>query len=138
MAATRILLAPGASGTIERLRDHERGCRRGFDVRGRASKGGARMPSGYTARAREEDAAATVIGGIRSGAGLRLLAAERAVAALVLLCDPPTPPDGREAWEERTSHWRYRVPGAAPVGRVGPIADLASCAAPSIGFRGPS
>ena len=129
MPATRILLAPGASGTIETLRDHERGLsERGFDVRlvelpkGRAE----RAVEAYAAALDDEDAAATVIGGHSFGGRVAsLLAAERPVAALVLLSYPLHAPGRREAWEERTSHWpRIGCPVLLLSGESDPFADL--------------
>jgi predicted alpha/beta-hydrolase family hydrolase len=109
MPAARILLAPGASGTIEGLRDHERGLvARGLGVRlvelpkGRAERA---VPV-YAAALREEATAATVIGGHSYGGRVAsLLAAEEPVAGLVLLSYPLHAPGRKEAWEERTAHW---------------------------------
>ena len=130
MPATRILLAPGASGTIERLREHERGLSaRGFDVRlVELPKGRAERAVGvYGAALDDEDAAATVIGGHSFGGRVAsLLAAERPVAALVLLSYPLHAPGRREAWEERSSHWpRITCPVLLLSGESDPFADLA-------------
>lgn len=129
MTATRILLAPGASGTIERLRDHERGLSaRGFDVRlVELPKGRAERAVGVYAAALDDEAAvATVIGGHSFGGRVAsLLAAERPVAALVLLSYPLHAPGRREAWEERTSHWpRIGCPVLLLSGESDPFADL--------------
>jgi len=129
MPATRILLAPGASGTIETLRDHERGLSaRGFDVRlVELPKGRAERAVGvYGAALDVEEAAATVIGGHSFGGRVAsLLAAERPVAALVLLSYPLHAPGRREAWEERTSHWpRIESPVLLLSGESDPFADL--------------
>jgi predicted alpha/beta-hydrolase family hydrolase len=129
MPATHILLAPGASGTIEGLRGHERGLvARGLDVRlvelpkGRAERA---VPV-YGAALDPEDPAVTVIGGHSYGGRVAsLLAAQRPVAGLILLSYPLHAPGRREAWDERTTHW----PGiACPVlllsGESDPFADL--------------
>ena len=130
MPATRILLAPGASGTIEGLRDHQRGlAARGIDVRlvelpkGRAERA---LPV-YGAALDTEDADATVIGGHSFGGRVAsLLAAERTLAGLVLLSYPLHAPGRREAWDERTAHWpRITCPVLLLSGESDPFADLA-------------
>ena len=130
MPATRILLAPGASGTIDRLRDHERGLiARGLDVRlvelpkGRAERA---VPV-YAAALDAEEGPATAIGGHSFGGRVAsLLAAERPVAALILLSYPLHAPGRREAWDERTSHWsRLGCPVLLLSGESDPFADLA-------------
>ena len=129
MPATRILLAPGASGTIEGLRGHERGLvARGLDVRlvelpkGRAERA---IPVYAAALDEEQDAAATVLGGHSFGGRVAsLLVAERPVAALVLLSYPLHAPGKREAWDERTSHWpRIACPVLLLSGESDPFAD---------------
>jgi len=130
MPPTRILLAPGASGTIDTLRDHERGLvARGLDVRlvelpkGRAERA---IPV-YGAALDDENPAATIIGGHSFGGRVAsLLASERPVAALVLLSYPLHAPGRREAWDERTSHWpRIACPVVLLSGESDPFADLA-------------
>ena len=108
MPATRILLAPGASGTIERLRPHERGLtERGLSVklveipRTRVERA---LP--VYAAAVDEEPEPVVIGGHSFGGRVAsILAAERPVAALVCLSYPLHAPGRQEAWDERTSHW---------------------------------
>jgi predicted alpha/beta-hydrolase family hydrolase len=130
MPATRILLAPGASGTIERLRDHERGLTaRNLEVRlvelpkGRAERA---LPV-YAEALETEDAGATAIGGHSFGGRVAsLLAAERSVAGLVLLSYPLHAPGRREAWGERTAHWaQITCPVLLLSGESDPFADLA-------------
>jgi predicted alpha/beta-hydrolase family hydrolase len=130
MPAKRILLAPGASGTIERLRDHERGLvARGLDVglvelpKGRAERA---LPV-YAAALDAEDAPGIAIGGHSFGGRVAsLLAAERPVAALILLSYPLHAPGKRDAWDERTSHWpRIGCPVLLLSGESDPFADLA-------------
>jgi predicted alpha/beta-hydrolase family hydrolase len=108
MADPRILLGPGASGTIERLRPHQQGlAARGCDVRlvelPRASVERA-LPV-YRA-ALEEVAGPVIIGGHSFGGRVAsLLAAERPPAALVLLSYPLHAPGRQSTWEDRTAHW---------------------------------
>jgi predicted alpha/beta-hydrolase family hydrolase len=129
MPASRILLAPGASGTIDSLRPHERALTaRGLSVRL------VELPRGTAERALpvyakaldEEDPAATVIGGHSFGGRVAsLLAAERPVAAVVLLSYPLHAPGRKEAWDARTSHWpRIACPVLLLSGESDPFADL--------------
>ncbi len=105
--AARIILAPGASGSIEGLRGHEHGlAERGLGVqlldlpRGRAERA---LPI-YRAALEVEPGAA--IGGHSFGGRVAsLLAAEMAPAALVLLSYPLHAPGRQAAWDERTAHW---------------------------------
>lgn len=111
MAVTRILLAPGASGSIERLRRHADGLeRRGLSV------GLVPLPKGTAERALPVYAVAlerkivpSVIGGHSFGGRVAsLLAAGRGAdgpAALVLLSYPLHAPGRHDAWDQRTSHW---------------------------------
>ena len=130
MPATRILLAPGASSTIEGLREHQRGlATRAVDVRlvelpkGRAERA---LPV-YAGALDTEDATTTVIGGHSFGGRVAsLLAAERTVAGLVLLSYPLHAPGRKEAWDERTAHWRgIRCPVLLLSGESDPFADMA-------------
>ena len=129
MPATRILLAPGASGGIERLEPHERGLTaRGFSVQRVA------LPNGRAERAlpvyadalKAEDAAATVIGGHSFGGRVAsMLAAELPVAALVLLSYPLHAPGRQPTWTERTEHWpRIACPVLLLSGESDPFADI--------------
>lgn len=129
MPAIRILLAPGASGTIDSLRDHDRGLTtRGLRVRL------VELPKGKAERAvpvyglalDDEDASATVIGGHSFGGRVAsLLAAERPVAGLVLLSYPLHAPGRQAAWEERTDHWpRIECPVLLLSGESDPFANL--------------
>jgi uncharacterized protein len=129
MPASRILLAPGASTTIEGLRDHERGlAARGLDVRlvelpkGRAERA---VPV-YGSALDEEDAKATIIGGHSYGGRVAsLLATERPVAGLVLLSYPLHAPGRKEAWDERTAHWQdLTCPVLLLSGESDPFADM--------------
>ena len=129
MPASRILLAPGASGGIERLQPHERGLTaRGLSVRlvplpkGRAERA---IPV-YEAALEAEEPGTTVIGGQSFGGRVAsMVAAERPVAALVLLSYPLHAPGRREAWEERTDHWpRISPPVLLLSGESDPFADI--------------
>ena len=129
MPATRILLAPGASGGVERLEPHERGLiARGLSVRlvplpkGRAERA---IPV-YEQALDTEDPPATVIGGHSFGGRVAsMVATDRPVAALVLLSYPLHAPGRREAWEERTAHWpRISPPVLLLSGESDPFADI--------------
>ena len=129
MPAGRILLAPGASGTIESLRPHERGLgARGLSVRlVELPRGTVERALPVYARALDEEApATTAIGGHSFGGRVAsLLAAERPVAGLILLSYPLHAPGRKEAWDARTAHW----PGIdCPVlllsGESDPFADI--------------
>jgi uncharacterized protein len=129
MAAERILLAPGASGTIESLRAHEAGLRgRGLAARlVELPKGKAeRAVPAYAAALATEDAATTAIGGHSYGGRVAsLLAAEIAPAGLVLLSFPLHAPGRQPTWDERTSHFtRIACPVLLLSGEADPFADL--------------
>lgn len=108
VTAKRILLAPGASGSIEQLAQHASGLEaRGFSVelvtlpRGKAERA---IPT-YRAAIGPDDAS-TVIGGQSFGGRVAsLLAPELAPAALVLFSYPLHAPGRQDAWVERTAHW---------------------------------
>lgn len=109
MATKRILLAPGASGSIERLQPHAAGlAERGFDV------DLVPLPRGSVERAERVYRAAlepvrlgdVAIGGHSFGGRVAsLVAAETAPAALILLSYPLHAPGRSEAWDARTAHW---------------------------------
>jgi len=109
MEQPRILLAPGASGGIERLREHERGLTaRGFEVRLIPLPRGPaeRAVPAYQAAIDESGGRAPIIGGHSFGGRVAsLLAAELPPAALVLLSYPLHAPGRQPTWEERTAHW---------------------------------
>ena len=105
----RILIAPGASGGIERLDPYVAGlARRGFDA------SALDLPRSRTepALARYREALAdltpkeTVIAGHSFGGRVAsLLASDTSVAGLVLFAYPLHPPGKPHLWDERTSHW---------------------------------
>jgi uncharacterized protein len=129
MPATRILLAPGASGGIESLEPHEKGlAAKGLSVVRIA------LPKGRTERAlpvyeqalESEDPSATVIGGHSFGGRVAsMLAANRPVAGLLLLSYPLHAPGRQPTWEERTEHWpRISCPVLLLSGESDPFADV--------------
>ncbi len=126
----RVFLAPGASGTIEGLRDHERGLvARGMAVtlvslpRGQAERA---VPV-YRAALDAASTAASVIGGHSFGGRVAsLLSAERAPAGLVLLSYPLHAPGRQPTWDERTAHWpSITCPVLLLSGESDPFANLA-------------
>lgn len=124
----RIFLGPGASGTIERLREHERGLTaRGLLVtlvelpRGRAERA---VP--VYRRAMEAVEPAPIIGGHSFGGRVAsLLAADLPPAAVILLSYPLHAPGRQPAWEERTAHWpRIACPVLLLSGESDPFANV--------------
>lgn len=109
MAVTHLLLAPGASGGVERLARHVAGLRaRGIETeavplpRGSAERA---IPT-YRAALEGREIATIAIGGHSFGGRVAsLIAAETAPAALVLLSYPLHAPGRHEAWDARTAHW---------------------------------
>jgi pimeloyl-ACP methyl ester carboxylesterase len=109
MPATRIILAPGASGSIHQLAPHAAGLEeRGFSVeRISLPKGSAERAVPVYRDALGPDRARTVIGGQSYGGRVAsLLAAEEVPAALVCFAYPLHAPGRHDAWVERTAHWR--------------------------------
>ncbi|HYI66140.1 MAG TPA: alpha/beta family hydrolase [Candidatus Limnocylindrales bacterium] len=126
---SRILLAPGASGSIEQLRDHERGLTaRGFDVslvelpRGRAERA---VPV-YEAAIADAGDPPPIIGGQSFGGRVAsLVAAELPPAGMVLLCYPLHAPGRQPSWDERTAHWpRIACPVLLLSGESDPFAEI--------------
>lgn len=128
MPVTTILLAPGASGTVERLEPHASGLRaRGLTVEL------VPLPKGDAARAvpvyratldgRESGA---VIGGHSFGGRVAsLVATETPPAALLLLSYPLHAPGRQAAWDERTAHWpRISCPVLLLSGESDPFARM--------------
>lgn len=129
MPATRIFLAPGASGTIERLHPHRDGlAARGLDVelvplpRGSAERA---VPV-YRAAVPEGMRRSVAIGGHSFGGRVAsLIAAESPPAALVLLSYPLHAPGRQDAWRDRTSHWpEIRCPVLLLGGEADPFARV--------------
>jgi predicted alpha/beta-hydrolase family hydrolase len=129
MSVARVLLAPGASGGVDRLRPHEHGLRqRGLNVRL------IELPRGSVERAipvfraaiDEEVEAPPIIGGHSFGGRVAsLIAADRAPPALVLLSYPLHAPGRSERWDERTAHWpRIACPVLLLSGESDPFARI--------------
>lgn len=109
MSVNRIVFAPGASGTIDRLHPHRDGLvARGFEVElvelpRSAAERALPVYRNAVPETRRGDAA---IGGHSFGGRVAsLLAAESAPAALILLSYPLHAPGRHDAWSNRTSHW---------------------------------
>ena len=109
MSAAHILLAPGASGGVERLHPHADGLRRrGFEADVVALPRGSaeRAVAPYRAALEDRELGSTVIGGHSFGGRVAsLIAAETPPAALVLLSYPLHAPGRHDAWDARTAHW---------------------------------
>lgn len=128
MPATHLLLAPGASGSLERLNPH----RSGLEARG-LSVTLVKLPRSKAERAVPVYAAALMaampgaaIGGHSFGGRVAsLLAAETQPAGLVLLSYPLHAPGRHEAWDERTRHWpRIACPVLLLSGESDPFARI--------------
>lgn len=128
MAATHLLLAPGASGSIERLAPH----RSGLEARG-LSVTLVELPRGKAERAVPVYAAAfaaaapgAAIGGQSFGGRVAsLLAADSDISALVLLSYPLHAPGRHVAWDDRTAHWpRIGCPVLLLSGESDPFARI--------------
>jgi predicted alpha/beta-hydrolase family hydrolase len=109
MTASRIYLAPGASGEISQLRLHRDALvGRGLEVellslpKGTAERA---MPI-YRDAVPEATRRDVAIGGQSFGGRVAsLISAESPPAALVLFCYPLHAPGRQEAWRDRTAHW---------------------------------
>jgi predicted alpha/beta-hydrolase family hydrolase len=107
VTATRIILAPGASGSIDGLRRHEEGlAQRGYDAKL------LELPRGTVERAMPvyrfaiDDAGGTVIGGQSFGGRVAsLIAPDVKPAAVVCFSYPLHAPGRHGAWDDRTAHW---------------------------------
>ena len=127
MMAKRVLLAPGASGTIDRLAPHADGLRRrGLTVElvPLPRKSAERAVPVY--RSAVEAHGGSVIGGHSFGGRVAsLLAADEAQAGLVLLSYPLHAPGRQEAWDARTDHWpRIGCPVLLLSGEADPFARI--------------
>ena len=128
MTATRILLAPGASGNPRQLGPHAAGLReRGYEV------DIVSLPKGTVERAMPvyrdaigDDPAGVVTGGQSFGGRVAsLLAVESSPAALVLFAYPLHAPGRHEAWDDRTAHWpRITAPVLLLSGESDPFARI--------------
>jgi predicted alpha/beta-hydrolase family hydrolase len=108
MAQPTVILAPGASGNPASVSPFVQALI-AVGIPARVIS----LPRGSAERAlpvfRKEagDEPALVVGGQSFGGRVAsLLAAERQVAGLVLICYPLHPPGRHQRWDERTAHWR--------------------------------
>lgn len=129
MHPTRLLLAPGASGTVERLGPILTGlAARGLDAAGVSLPRGSveRALPAWRAAIAGVDPATIAIGGQSFGGRVAsLVAAETEVRALVLLCFPLHPPGRVERVAERTAHFeRIGCPVLLLSGESDPFARL--------------
>ena len=130
MSISRLLLAPGASGGVERLRPIASALgARGISVstvtlpKGKAERA---VPA-YRATLAAEPSMVAIGGHSFGGRVASLLAAEPdgTPAALVLLSYPLHAPGRHEAWDARTSHWpEIRCPVLLLSGEADPFARI--------------
>ena len=127
MSTPTILLAPGASGSVERLAPHADGLRR----RGLAvelvplPRGTAERAVPVYRRAAEAAGRAAIGGHSFGGRVASLLAADATPAALVLLSYPLHAPGRHDTWAARTSHWaQIRCPVLLLSGEADPFARI--------------
>lgn len=128
MTASRILLAPGASGNPSQLARHRTGLtERGYDVeiiglpKGTAERA---MPV-YRAAIGAAAAFVTIGGQSFGGRVATLVAAEDAPQAVVCFSYPLHAPGRQPAWDERTAHWpRIACPVLLVSGESDPFADI--------------
>lgn len=127
MTAKRVLLAPGASGTIDRLAPHADGLRRrGLTVElvPLPRKSAERAVPVYR-RAVDAQGRAVIGGHSFGGRVASLLAADEAQAGLILLSYPLHAPGRQEAWDARTDHWpRIACPVLLLSGEADPFARI--------------
>ena len=128
MSATRILLAPGASGDPKQLAPHAAGLReRGYEVEiVSLPKGAAERAMPVYRDAIGDDPSVLVTGGQSFGGRVAsLLAADGPPAGLVLFAYPLHAPGRHEAWDERTAHWpRITSPVLLLSGESDPFARI--------------
>jgi predicted alpha/beta-hydrolase family hydrolase len=105
----RVILTPGASGTIAGLRPHLKGlAAQGIKGQGLALPRGSveRALPVYRAALLGGNPTATIIGGHSFGGRVAsLLAADERVGGLLLMSYPLHRPGHPEQWEIRTDHW---------------------------------
>ena len=129
MSASRIYLAPGASGAVSQLHPHRaRLLARGLDVelvtlpRGTAERAIPVYRDAVPVSVRGQ----VGIGGQSFGGRVAsMIAAESAPAAVVLFCYPLHAPGRHDAWRERTAHWpAIRCPVLLLSGESDPFAGI--------------
>ena len=105
----RVILAPGASGTVAGLRPYLKGlAAHGISAHAVALPRGSveRALPVYRAALKKSDPAETIIGGHSFGGRVAsLLAAEVRVGGLLLMSYPLHRPGHPEHWEIRSQHW---------------------------------
>ncbi len=127
MTATRVFLAPGASGGIERLQPHADGLHdHGLAVELIPLPRGSAERAVPVYRQAVEGRDSMVIGGHSFGGRVAsLLAAEEAPIGLVLLSYPLHAPGRHDAWDARTEHWpRIGCPVLLLSGEADPFARM--------------
>lgn len=127
MAATRIVLAPGASGNPQQLKPHAAGLeRRGFEAQIITLPRGAAERAMPVYREALGDAGGAVIGGQSFGGRVAsLIAPEVKPSAVVCLSYPLHAPGRQAAWRERTAHWpSIACPVLLLSGEADPFANL--------------
>ena len=129
MSVTEIVLAPGASATIERIHSHRVGLvARGLDVEllGLPKGTAERALPVYRDAVPEARRASVAIGGQSFGGRVAsMIAAESAPAALVLMSYPLHAPGRHDAWRDRTAHWpEITCPVLLLSGEADPFARL--------------
>ncbi len=123
----RIVLAPGASGSVAALAPQLRGLRaRGLEARAITLPRGLAQRAVPVYRAAVLEPDATIIGGHSFGGRVAsLLAADEPVAGLLLLSYPLHRPGHPEGWDERTAHWdRIGCPVLLLSGESDPFARI--------------
>jgi predicted alpha/beta-hydrolase family hydrolase len=122
-----ILLAPGASGGIERLAPHAGGLRRrGLTVELVPLPRGSAERAVPVYRRAVDDLGSAIIGGHSFGGRVAsLLAADEDPLGLVLLSYPLHAPGRHDAWDARTAHWsRIGCPVLLLSGEADPFAGM--------------
>jgi predicted alpha/beta-hydrolase family hydrolase len=128
MAASRIVLAPGASGAIAQLRPHATALEaRGLSVRLiTLPKGAAERAVPVYRAAIADETGPIVIGGQSFGGRVAsLLAVDAPPAAVVCFAYPLHAPGRHDAWDARTAHWpRITCPVLLLSGESDPMARI--------------
>ena len=107
MAQPTVILAPGASGNPASVTPFAKALTEiGIPTRVISLPRGSAERALPVFRKEAGEDVAVVIGGQSFGGRVAsLLAAERQVAGLVLVCYPLHPPGRQDRWDERTAHW---------------------------------